>query len=193
MHSKRPISPPSASSACAGAVGACSERGPDGAERNPESALSPRDRSRISLCSFRCTHLIAHAKITFCESFSQSLLDFRLRSHNLSTPFRSHISRQQSRCLNDLQGHCVPNSATAFDNCRRMVLKENIPLTKGRLPEASRRVERVRCSRADLQSAPGRLGHHVSRHYDRGGRCFPGLGQAKAGNARSDHVPGSLA
>jgi hypothetical protein len=32
-------------------------------------------------------------------------------------------------------------------------------------------VERVRCSRADLQSAPGRLGHHVSRHYDRGGRC----------------------
>jgi hypothetical protein len=31
-----------------------------------------------------------------------------------------------------------------------------IPLTKGRLPEASREVERVRCSRADLQSAPGR-------------------------------------
>ena len=53
--------------------------------------------------------------------------------------------------------------------------------------------ERGRCPRAGLQSAPGRLGHHVSRHYDRGGRCFPGLGQAKAGNARSDHVPGSLA
>jgi hypothetical protein len=33
----------------------------------------------------------------------------------------------------------------------------------------------------------------VPRHDDRGGRCFPGLGQAKAGNARSDHVPGSLA
>jgi hypothetical protein len=33
----------------------------------------------------------------------------------------------------------------------------------------------------------------VSRHYDRGGRCIPGLGQAKAGNARSDRVPGSLA
>jgi hypothetical protein len=33
----------------------------------------------------------------------------------------------------------------------------------------------------------------VPRHYDRGGRCVPGLGQAKAGNARSDHVPGSLA
>jgi hypothetical protein len=53
--------------------------------------------------------------------------------------------------------------------------------------------ERGRCPRADLQFAPGRLGHHVSRHYDRGGRCIPGLGQAKAGNARADHVPGSLA
>src|SRR4029077_12485278 len=53
--------------------------------------------------------------------------------------------------------------------------------------------ERGRCPRADLPFAPGRLGHHVSRHYDRGGRCFPGLGQAKAGNARADHVPGSLA
>jgi hypothetical protein len=50
-------------------------------------------------------------------------------------------------------------------------------------------VERVRCSRAALQAAPGRLGHHVSRHYDRGGRCIPGLGQAKAGNARADRVP----
>src|SRR5579862_6169771 len=53
--------------------------------------------------------------------------------------------------------------------------------------------ERGRCPRVGLQPAPGRLGHHVSRHYDRGGRCFPGLGQAKAGNARADRVPGSLA
>src|ERR1700730_7825152 len=53
--------------------------------------------------------------------------------------------------------------------------------------------ERGRCPRAGLQPAPGRLGYHVSRHYDRGGRCFPGLGQAKAGNALSDRVPGSLA
>src|SRR5580698_2704011 len=37
--------------------------------------------------------------------------------------------------------------------------RNQIPLTKGRLPEASREVERVRCSRADLQSAPGRLGY----------------------------------
>jgi hypothetical protein len=53
--------------------------------------------------------------------------------------------------------------------------------------------ERGRCPRAGLQPAPGRFGHHVSRHYDRGGRCIPGLGQAKAGNARADRVPGSLA
>ena len=32
------------------------------------------------------------------------------------------------------------------------------------------------CSRAAWVSVP--------RHDDRGGRCFPGLGQAKAGNAR---------
>src|SRR4029077_20827928 len=29
----------------------------------------------------------------------------------------------------------------------------------------------------------------ASRHYDRDGRCIPGLGQAKAGNARADRVP----
>ena len=53
--------------------------------------------------------------------------------------------------------------------------------------------ERGRCPRVGLQPAPGRFGHHVSRHYDRGGRCIPGLGQAKAGNARADRVLGSLA
>jgi hypothetical protein len=79
-------------------------------------------------------------------------------------------------------------------------------------PEAYRRAGRGRFPRADLHSAPGRFGHHVIRHYDRGGRCFPGLGQAKAGNTRSncarsfaprlgrafrtersDRVPGNLA
>jgi hypothetical protein len=137
--------------------------------------------------------LIALAKIAFCESFPRTLIDFRLQSHRVSTPLRSDVSRQQSRCFNDLQEHRAANSASAFDNLLGIGLKAKIPLTKGRLPEASREVERVRCPRADLQSAPGRLGHHVSRHYDRGGRCIPGLGQAKAGNARADHVPGSLA
>ena len=43
----------------------------------------------------------------------------------------------------------------------------------------------ARCSRAAWVSVP--------RHYDRGGEVLPGLGQAKAGNARADRVPGSLA
>jgi hypothetical protein len=48
---------------------------------------------------------------------------------------------------------------TRLDICLLLSYIPNIPLTKGRLPEASREVERVRCSRADLQSAPGRLGY----------------------------------
>ena len=84
------------------------------------------------------------------------LIDFRLRPHRLSAPLRPDVSRQQSRSFNDLQGHRVPNSATAFDNRRCIGLKAKIPLTKGRLPEACREVEWVRYPRADLQSAPGR-------------------------------------
>jgi hypothetical protein len=72
---------------------------------------------------------------------------------------RSNVSRQQRRCFDDLQEQRVPNLATAFDNRRGIVLKAGISLTKGRLPEACREVERVRCPRADLQSAPGRLGY----------------------------------
>ena len=87
------------------------------------------------------------------------VIDFWLRSHRVSTPLRSNVPRQQGRRFNDLQGHHVSNSATAFDNRPRIVLKEKIPLTKGRLPEASREVERVRCLRADLQSASRRLGY----------------------------------
>jgi hypothetical protein len=146
-------------------------------------------QSRITLRSIRATHLNARAKIVSLRIFAAAVIDFRLRPHPASKPFCSNVSRQHCRCFNDLQGHRVPDSATAFDNRRRIGLKANIPLTKGRPPEAYRRVGRVRYSRADLQSAPGRLGYHVSRHYDRGGRCFPGLGQAKAGNARSDRVP----
>ena len=72
--------------------------------------------------------------------------------------------------------------------------RDQIPLTKGRLPEASREVERVRCPRADLQSAPGRLGYQPPGIMTGvGGAPWTGLGQAKAGNARSDRVLGSLA
>ena len=59
--------------------------------------------------------------------------------------------------------------------------KSSRPVKDAR-PEAYRRAGRGRFPRADLHSAPGRFGHHVIRHYDRGGRCFPGLGQAKMGN-----------
>ena len=114
-------------------------------------------QSRITLRSIRATQLKDRAKFASLRIFSASQIDFRLRWPRVSKPLRSNVSRQQCRCFNDLQGHRVANSATAFDNGRRIVLKEKIPLSKGRLPEASREVERVRCSRADLQSAPGRL------------------------------------
>ena len=42
----------------------------------------------------------------------------------------------------------------------------------------------MRCLRADLHSAPGRLRASACRYYGRRGRCYPGLGQAAAGNAR---------
>ena len=154
--------------------------------------LSQKDQTASSASVGQVTHLKDRAKIASLRIFA-AVIDFRSRAHRVSAALQSNASRQQCRCFNDLQGQRVSNSATAFDNRLRFRLKAKILLTKGRLPEACREVERVRCSRADLQSAPGRLGHHVSRHYDRGGRCIPGLGQAKAGNARSDQVPGSLA
>jgi hypothetical protein len=107
-------------------------------------------QSRITLRSIRATHLIALAKIAFCESFPMFLIDFRFRSPRVSTPLRSNASRQQIRRFNDLQGLTSPHFTTAFDNRRDIVLKANIPLTKGRLPEACREVERLRCPRADL-------------------------------------------
>ena len=106
--------------------------------------------------SIRATYLNAREKIAFCESFPRSLIDFQLRSYRVSNPLRSDVSRQQSRCFNDLEGQRVATSATAFDNRRGIVLKAKIPLSKGRLPEACREVEWVRFPRADLHSIPGR-------------------------------------
>ena len=135
-----------------------SERSPDGAQQNPG-----RRRRLAAIPDYAPLHpgyvFELSCKNAFCESFPRLLIDFRSRSHLMSTALRSNVSRQQSRCLNDLQRKRVSNSATAFDNRPCIVLKEKIPLTEGRLPEASREVERVRCSRADLQSAPGRLGY----------------------------------
>jgi hypothetical protein len=58
-----------------------------------------------------------------------AVIDFRFRSHRVSAPVQSNISRQQRRGFNDLRGHRVPNSATAFDNRRCFGLKAKIPLS----------------------------------------------------------------
>jgi hypothetical protein len=158
-----------------------------------ERHLSRACLRRITLRSIRATHLKDRAKIAFCESFPRSLIDFRFRSYRVSKPLRPDVSRQQSRCFNDLQGSRVPNSGTAFDNRRCFRLKEKIPLTKGRLPEASREVERVRFPRADLHSAPGRLRTPSGRHDDRPARSALDWDRWKTGNARQSRVLGSTA
>src|SRR5580700_3823201 len=72
--------------------------------------------------SIRVTHLKDRAKNAFLRIFA-AVIDFRLRAHRVSEPLPSIVSRRQSRSFNDLQGHRVPNSATAFDNGRSIVLK----------------------------------------------------------------------
>ena len=52
---------------------------------------------------------------------------------------------------------------------------------QGHGPEASGLLGRVRCPRADLHSAPGRLQASVPRHHDRGARCSLYPGTAPAG------------
>src|SRR5271156_1952007 len=64
-------------------------------------------QSRITLRSIRATHLKDRAKIAFCESFPRFVINFRFWAHRASTPLRSDVSRQQSRCFNDLEGHRV--------------------------------------------------------------------------------------
>jgi hypothetical protein len=123
------------------------------------------------------------AKIASLRIFA-AVIDFRLRPHRVSKPLRSDVSRQQRRSFNDLQGHRVANSATAFDNRRCIVLKEKIPLTKGRLPEACREVEWVRFPRADLQSAPGRPWEDARPALRPAYEKLVRLGQAETDNAR---------
>src|ERR1700722_14093668 len=57
---------------------------------------------------------------------------------------------------------------------------------EGRLREGSRRPGRVRCPRADLPSAPGRLRASASWHYRPGCEVLAGRGQVKGGNARTN-------
>jgi hypothetical protein len=137
---------------------ASGERRPDGTQRNPG-----RHRRLLAISDYAPLHpsyaFERSCKNRILANLFRRQIDFRLRPYYLSKPLRSNVSRQQSCCFNDLQGLTSSNSATAFDNRRRIVLKTKIPLTKGRLPEASREVERVRFPRADLQSAPGRFGY----------------------------------
>jgi hypothetical protein len=58
------------------------------------------------------------------------------------------------------------------------------PLTKGRLPEASREVERVRFPRADLQSAPGRPWEDARPALRPVYEKLVRLGQAETDNSR---------
>jgi hypothetical protein len=85
-------------------------------------------RSRIALRSIRATHLKDRAKIASLRIFA-AVIDFRLPLHPALKPFCSNVSRQHRRCFNDLQGQRVSNSATAFDNRRRIGLKAKILLT----------------------------------------------------------------
>jgi len=84
--------------------------------------------SRITLRSIRATYLKDRAKIASLRIFAV-VIDFRCRSHRVSAPLCSNVSRQQSRRFNDLQGRRVSNSATAFDNRCRFSLKAKILLT----------------------------------------------------------------
>ena len=52
------------------------------------------------------------------------------------------------------------------------------------LLRARSRIEWRGVALAAAAFAAGLLIAYVPWHYDRGGRCFPGLGQAKAGNTR---------
>src|SRR5580700_6459726 len=67
--------------------------------------------------------------------------------------------RHNRRCFKSLRASRESLFARALDASPSCSSNQNISLTKGRLPEACREVGRVRCPRADLQSAPGRLGY----------------------------------
>jgi hypothetical protein len=84
--------------------------------------LSQKDRTASVAGVGRATYLKDRAKIASLRIFA-AVIDFRLRSHYLSKPFCSNVSRQQSRRFNDLQCLTSPASATAFDNRRRISLK----------------------------------------------------------------------
>jgi len=58
---------------------------------------------------------------------------------------------------------------------------QRISLTWDAIMRALLTVERMRCPRADLQSASGRFRASSGRHYDRSGRCIPWTGTGGRG------------
>jgi hypothetical protein len=112
-------------------------------------------------------------------------IDFRLRPRRVSKPLRSDVSRQQTRCLNDLQGPTSPNSATAFD------IRPDIGLKPNHL--AHRRAHSGCDPEGGVRAVPaGGLANRsraasgiMSTGITAGARgAAAGLGQASAGNAR---------
>jgi hypothetical protein len=104
-----------------------SERSPDGAERNPgwhRPLAAIPDYAQL------------HPGYAFERSCKNRILANLCSGDRFSLSVASCVgavairfSRQQGRRFNDLQGVCVPNSATAFDNRRRIGLKRKILLT----------------------------------------------------------------
>jgi hypothetical protein len=76
------------------------------------------------------------------------LIDFRLWSLRASTALRFDISRQQCHYFNDLQRLRSLNSATAFDNRRRIGLKAKYLARVRAFLETIPEMERVRFPRA---------------------------------------------
>ena len=120
-----------------------------------------------------------------CKSFPRFQIDFRLRSHRVSKPLRSNVSRQQGRCINDLQGLTSSNSATAFD------IRPYIRLKPKHL--AHRRAHSGCDPEGGVRAVPaGGLANRsraasgiMSAGITAGARgAAAGLGQASAGNAR---------
>src|ERR1700722_14356018 len=93
-------------------------------------------KSRIALRSIRATHLKDRAKIASLRIFA-AVIDFRCRSHYLSKPLLSNVSRQQTRLFNDLRCLTSPASAAAFDNRRRIGLKAKYLALEGHLREGA--------------------------------------------------------
>ena len=76
-----------------------------------------------------------------------------------SDKMRASSPRRNRLCFKGLRASAESPFARALDAPRSSASKQTSRSLKGRLPEACRRAERVRCPRAALRAAPGQLGH----------------------------------